>query len=191
MAQRGDPLQRLAETVNFESFRATLAGAVYKLAKRPRGAPRWDPVLMLKLLVLQRLYNLSDEQAEYQTIDQLSFRRFLGQGLCDRVPDSRTVWLFREALVASGALDALFLAYRDQLLAAGLITREGSLVDAMLVTVPKQRNTREENAQIKEARCEGLVGGKCSHKDRGARWTRKGAETFFGYALEPTCIAGL
>ena len=182
LAQRGDPLQRLAETVEFESFRGELEGAVYKPAKGPGGAPRWDPVLMFKLLVLQRLYNLSDEQLEYQTIDRLSFRRFLGLGLCDSVPDSRTVWLFREALVATGTLDTLFLAYRDQLLEAGLITREGSLVDATFVTVPKQRNTREENAQIKEGKVpKDWSVEKCSHKDREARWTRKGAETFFGY----------
>ena len=137
---------------------------------------------MFKLLVLQRLYHLSDEQAEYQVSDRVSFRRFLGLGLCDPVPDSRTVWLFRESLVQAGTLERLFAAYRDQLLAAGLITREGSLVDASFVTVPKQRNTREENEQLKQ----GAVPPdwspeKRAHKDRDARWTRKGPETFFGY----------
>lgn len=182
LSQRGDPLPRLAQTIDFEAFRPELERALYKPAKGPGGAPRWDAVLMFKLLVLQRLYNLSDEQAEFQVSDRVSFRRFLGLSLVDPVPDSRTVWLFRETLVQGGTLERLFAAYRDRLLAAGLITREGSLVDASFVTVPKQRNTREENEQLKQ----GEVPADWSpeqraHKDRDARWTRKGPDTFFGY----------
>lgn len=182
LSQRGDPLQRLAQTVDFESFRGELERALYKPAKGPGGAPRWDVVLMFKLLVLQRLYNLSDEQAEYQVSDRLSFRRFLGLSLCDAVPDSRTVWLFRETLVETGALERLFHAYRDRLLSAGLITREGSLVDASFVTVPKQRNTREENERLKQGEVPpDWTPEQRAHKDRDARWTRKGPDTFFGY----------
>jgi len=182
LMQAGDPLVRLQQTVDFEVFRAELERAVHKPAKGPGGAPRWDVVLMFKLLVLQRLYQLSDEQAEYQVTDRLSFRRFLGLGLCDAVPDSRTVWLFRETLVEAGTLERLFLAYRDQLHTAGLITREGALVDASFVTVPKQRNTREENALLKQAKVPAdWTPEQRAHKDREARWTRKGAETFFGY----------
>lgn len=182
LAQRGDPLARLATLVDFESFRAELERALIKPAKGPGGAPRWDAVVMFKILVLQRLYNLSDEQAEYQVSDRLSFRRFLGLSLCDAVPDSRTVWLFRETLVQAGTLERLFTAYRDQLLAGGLITREGSLVDASFVTVPKQRNTREENAQLKRGEVPPAWSPeKRAHKDRDARWTRKGPDTFFGY----------
>lgn len=137
---------------------------------------------MFKMLVLQRLYNLSDEQAEYQVSDRLSFRRFLGLSLCDAVPDSRRVWLFCETLVEAGTLERLFHAYRDQLLAAGLITCEGSLVDVSFVTVPKRRNTREENAQLKEGEVPPVwTPEQRAHKDRGARWTRKGPDTFFGY----------
>ncbi len=184
LSQRGDPLQSLEETVGFEGFRPQLERALYKPAKGPGGAPRWDAVLMFKLLVLQRLYNLSDEQAEFQVSDRLSFRRFLGLSLCDAVPDSRTVWLFRETLVATGTLEQLFEGYRDQLLKVGLITREGSLVDASFVTVPKQRNTRAENDQIKQGQVPEDWQGKTNriaHKDRDARWTRKGPDTFFGY----------
>lgn len=182
LSQRGDPLSRLEATVDFELFRGELERALYKPSKGPGGAPRWDAVLMFKLLVLQRLYNLSDEQAEYQVSDRLSFRRFLGLNLCDAVPDSRTVWVFRERLVEAGTLERLFHAYREQLLGAGLITREGSLVDASFVTVPKQRNSREENEQLKEGKVPAEWSeAKRAHKDRDARWTRKGAETFFGY----------
>lgn len=103
LSQRGDPLPRLSQVVEFEFFRTELERAVYRPAKGTGGAPRWDVVVMFKLLVLQRLYNLSDEQAEFQVADRISFRRFLGVGLCDAVPDSRTVWLFRETLVGGWA----------------------------------------------------------------------------------------
>lgn len=70
LAQKGDPLARLNTTVDFESFRPELEKALYKEAKGPGGRPRLDPILMFQLLVLQRLYNLSDEQVEYQTTDR-------------------------------------------------------------------------------------------------------------------------
>src|SRR5688500_12519112 len=143
LSQRGDPLQRLEQTVSFEGFRPELEKALYKPAKGPGGAPRWDAVLMFKLLVLQRLYNLSDEQAEFQVSDRLSFRRFLGLSLCDAVPDSRTLWLFRETLVTTGPLQMLFHAYREPLLATGPITRDVSVVAATRVPVPTQLNTTE------------------------------------------------
>ena len=82
----------------------------------------------------------------------LSFRRFLGLNLCDAVPDSRTVWVFRERLVEAKTLERPFHAYREHLLGAGLITREGSLVDASFVTVPKQRNSREETSSSRRGK---------------------------------------
>lgn len=81
-----------------------------------------------------------------------------------------------------GTLEQLFAGYRDRLLAAGLITREGSLVDASFVTVPKQRNTREENERLKQGEVPTDWSPETrAQKDRDARWTRKGPDTFFGY----------
>lgn len=182
LSSKGDPLIKLEGLVDFEGFRPMLEQACIKPAKGPGGAPRWDAVMMFKLLVVQRLYGLSDEQAEYQTTDRLSFRRFLGLGLCDSVPDSRTVWFYRETLSKTGVMEQAFNHYRDQLLAAGLITRAGSLVDATFVTVPRQRNTREENDQLKQGQTPTeWRTRRRAHKDPDARWTRKGPDTFFGY----------
>jgi IS5 family transposase len=64
--------------------------------------------LMFKVLVLQAFCGVSDEQAEYQLRDRLSFMRFLGLGLSERVPVEKTIWLFRELLVRAGAIDKLF-----------------------------------------------------------------------------------
>jgi len=72
-----------------------------KAPKAPGGRPHYDYVMMFKILVLQRLYNLSDAQMQYQIMDRLTFMRFLKLNLNDRVPDEKTIWLFREKLIKS------------------------------------------------------------------------------------------
>ncbi len=100
-------------------------------------------------LVLQQLNNLSDDKIEYQIRDRLSFMRFLGLELEDRVPDAKTVWLFREQLKILNLLDILFTRFHEQLAGHGYVARNGQMIDATFVEVPRQRNTREENAFIK------------------------------------------
>jgi len=104
---------------------------------------------MFKVLILQRLYGISDAQAEYQIKDRLSFMRFLGFNLCDTIPDEKTIWLFREHLVQAEIIDTLFYRFTKKLEDKGLITREGSIVDASFVDVPRQRNSKDENDTIK------------------------------------------
>lgn len=126
--ERGSrPLERLLSVVDFEVFRPTL-----------------DAVMMFKILVLQALYGLSDEQAEYQVRDRLSFMRFLGLGLGDRVPDRTTIWLFREALATAGAMEGLFARFDADLKERGYFALGGQIVDASIVEAPKQRLIREE-----------------------------------------------
>ena len=111
--------------------------------------------MMFKLMVLQRYYNLSDEQAEFQIVDRTSFRRFLGLSDGDRVPDARTIWLFRERLVKSGKVGDLFQRFVDYLNGKGLIFNEGRMIDASFVSVPKQRNMPDENKRIKAGEGDG------------------------------------
>src|SRR5512145_1587346 len=99
--------------------------------------------------VLQSLYNLSDEQTEYLIRDRISFMRFLDLELEDPVPDATTIWLFREALAQAGLIDKLFARFGQHLEAAGYLARGGQIIDATIVSVPKQRNTKEENEAIK------------------------------------------
>jgi Transposase domain (DUF772) len=108
LSSAGDPLARLALVVEFELFRADLAAALERSDRARGGRPPYDPVLMFKVLVLQTLYTLSDEQTEYQIRDRLSFMRFVGLALEDRVPDGKTIWLFREQLTKAGAVERLF-----------------------------------------------------------------------------------
>ena len=104
---------------------------------------------VLKILILQRYYNLSDEQTEFQIKNRLSFMDFLGLRIGDKIPDQKTIWLFRENLSKKNLSKVLFDTFTNKLMQSGIVAKEGSIVDASFVTVPKQRNTREENKQIK------------------------------------------
>jgi hypothetical protein len=152
ISAKGDPLEAINAIVCFESFRTEIESVV-RLAPEERkskaGRKPFDAVLMFKILVLQTLYNLADEQVEFLIRDRLSFMRFLGLGLEDAVPDATTVWLFREALAKAGVVKNLFERFDRHLDAKGYIARGGQIVDATIVSAPKQHNSREENEPIK------------------------------------------
>jgi len=135
-------------------------------------------------MILQRYYGLGDTQIEYQILDRLSFKKFLGLESGDKVPDEKTVWLFRENLTKSGLVKEIFEQFRQYLETEGLIMNEGKMIDASFTIAPRQRNTREENKMIKEGRGDELWNDKPNkkrHKDIDARWTKKNDETFYGY----------
>lgn len=139
---------------------------------------------MFKVLILQQTYNLSDEQIEYQIRDRLSFMRFLGLRMEDKVPDEKTVWLFRERLVEHKLTEKLFARFHEQLAQRGFAARGGQMIDATFVEVPRQRNRREENEQIKAGAPpkewdDNLP--KKRQKEVDARWAKKGDETHYGY----------
>jgi IS5 family transposase len=139
---------------------------------------------MFKLLVLQSLYNLSDHQVCYMTRDRLSFMRFLKLGLSKKVPDEKTLWSYREVLVKGKVIEKLFKRFEKHLSKQGLKASCGSLVDATIVEVPRQRNSKEENAQIKAGEIPERIEGNahCARqKDVDARWVKKGGENYFGY----------
>ena len=117
--------------------------------KSAAGRKPIDAIVLFRMLILQSLYNLSDEQVEYQVRDRFSFTRFLTSGIEDCIPDGTTLWLFREKLAKAGVIEKLFDRFDQHLGAKGYIARGGQIVDATIVPVPKQRNTREENEAIK------------------------------------------
>src|SRR5215207_6212708 len=162
----------MAAVVEFEQFRPDLERAVPRSDGSKGGRPAFDHVLMFKELLLQAMHALSDERAEYLVKDRLSFMRFLGLGLADPVPDANTIWAFREALKRAGAVEALFARFDTTLREAGYLAMGGQIVDATIVTAPKQRNTEDEKAAIKAGRIpEGWAErpAKLAQKDRDAR----------------------
>jgi len=182
-----DPLVEIDTVVPWEEFRPKLERVWRKPeAERKSRAGRkpMDAVLMFKTLVLSALYNLSDDQIEYQVRDRLSFMRFLGLGLEDRVPDAKTVWLYREGLAQAGLVEELFRQFDGYLSRQGYIARGGQILDASIVPVPKNRNTREENKTIKSGELPEDwkdKPAKRSQKDVDARWTKKHGKSHYGY----------
>ena len=176
LSDLGDQLETFRSAVNFEIFRADLVSALGYSSGPQGGRPPFDPVMMFKILVIQAVNNLSDERAEFLINDRLSFMRFLGLGLSDRVPDARTIWLFREKLTRADAVKRLFDRFDAALRASGYIAMSGQIVDASLISAPKQRNTDEERKTIKDGRIPDdwkSKPAKLRHKDRDARWTVK------------------
>lgn len=176
LSSGGDPLERLSRVVDFELFRKPLAKALKRSDGAKGGRPPFDPVMMFKIMVLQALYDLGDDQAEFVINDRLSFMRFLGLGLGDKVPDAKTIWLFREHLTQGRAVENLFARFDKHLAKSGYLAMGGQIVDATIVAAPKQRNTDGEKADIKA----GMVPqawkdkpAKLAQKDRDARWTVK------------------
>lgn len=184
LSQLGDPLEKLKAGVDFEQFRNLLEMSLSSQPKGPGGRPPYDYILMFKILILQRYYNLSDEQVEFQINDRMSFMRFLDLTIADDIPDSRTVWAFREQITNSGLVEKLFDLFLRELTLLGLIVNEGKIIDASFVEVPKQRNSRSDNEQIKKGETPESFDEnprRKSQKDVDARWVKKNNVNYFGY----------
>src|SRR5664280_3789615 len=145
LSAKGDPLEAIDQLVPWESFRGDIEAAVLTPEterKSAAGRKPIDAIVLFRMLILQSLYNLSDEQVEYQVRDRLSFTRFLTSGIEDCIPDGTTLWLFREKLAKAGVIEKLFDRFDAHLGAKGYIARGGQIVDATIVPVPKARGFR-------------------------------------------------
>lgn len=140
--------------------------------------------MLFKILVIQSLYGLSDEQTQFQILDRRRFENFLGLSAAAGVPEQNTIREFREKLTKAKRFDELFAAFNKRLTAQGFITRQGQIIDASFVEGPRQRNRRAENEAIKAGE---LPAGwekdakRLAHKDLDARWTQKNDVNFYGY----------
>lgn len=184
LSEKKDTLLHIASLIPWEEFRPILSQIRHKERKSNAGRKPLDDILMFKLLVLQNLYNLSDDELEYQANDRLSFMRFLGLGIEDKVPDSKTIWLFREQLTRQDLIVELFELFDTHLRKNGYQAKGGQIMDATLIPVPKQRNSDEENQKLKQGQLPKDWEDhphKVSQKDTDARWTKKGGQSYFGY----------
>ena len=111
----GDPLPRLDSIVDWSTFRPLLKVIHQKQRKSNAGRKPHDVTLMFKMLVLQALYNLSDDQTEFQVRDRLSFQRFFELSPEDTVPDAKKRCLVREQLARRSLVEKLFLRFDQQL----------------------------------------------------------------------------
>jgi IS5 family transposase len=177
-------LERLNELIDWKIFLPLIEKAFKRERKSPAGRKSYNKLMMFKILILQALYNLSDGQTEYQIRDRLSFMKFLGLSLFSEVPDEKTIWLYREVLTKGGTLEKLFDRFENYLAKHGYAAELGSIVDASIVEVPKQRNSKDVNKEIKEGKNPECI-TKNEHrrvqKDVDARWTMKDKKTYYGY----------
>jgi transposase, IS5 family len=181
-------INKLDDYIDWENFRAELEDILgySKRDSKKGGRPPFDPVLMLKVLLIQKFYDLSDAATEQQIQDRFSFMSFLGLRPGDTVPDKNTIWDFKQALEKNGCngTERLFKHFQEQLNKEGLISKEGSIVDASFVDAPRQRNSRDQNNEIKSGkRPEGFEKdtNKGRQKDCDARWSKKNQEVHYGY----------
>jgi IS5 family transposase len=181
---RKDKLRELNESVPWEVLGQVLAQLPSKERKSNAGRKAIDPMVMFKLLILKQLYNLSNEEVEYQAHDRASFRRFLGLSGAAEIPDATSLDRFEQRLRQSDLIEELFEQFEGFLRQAGYEAKGGQIIDATLIPVPIQRNSRDENKQIKQGEIPAdwiEQPHKLAQKDTDARWTKKNGQSYFGY----------
>ena len=179
----GDPLTEIGTHIDFTE----LASEVDRVAPRPvstqGGRPPFPTETMVRILVLKRLYNLSDEQMEYQLLDRMSYQRFCGLEMAVNIPDRTTIWTFENRIGEAGA-KVLFDGVSEQLLKQGYLARGGQIIDASLIPAPKQHFTKKDKEQTKEgAMPADWSPAKRRQKDLDATWTKKHGKSHHGYKL--------
>lgn len=184
LEERKDKLQDLNRLIPWERFGTQLKVLEPKQRKSPAGRKPISPIVLLKMLVLKFLYNLSNEEVEYQAHDRASFRRFLGLEGEVEIPDATTLDNFEKKLQAEGLIEVVFEEFEKFLRESGYEAKGGQIIDATLVPVPIQRNRKEENEKIKKGEIPDEWENKpkkLAQKDTTARWTQKNGKSYFGY----------
>ena len=168
LAQLGDKLAKADQQVNWEAFRPIIKG-LYDNQGPQGGRPNVDEVIMVKFLVLQQWYGLSDEETERQAVDRLSFRRFIGYP--ERVPDSTTIWLFRERLAETGKDKEIWAELQRQLDEKGLRVRKGVAQDASFITADPGPSGKPRGGEARTRRC------------RDGDWAKRREGSTYGYKV--------
>lgn len=148
LTKLGDALQALDRHVDFAALASEVDRAVPRPDRARGGRPPFPTEVMVRILLIQQLFNLSDEQMEFQLLDRLSSQRFARLVDTSQIPDRTTIWTFKERLVKAGASESVFDAVNRQLARHGYIARGGQIIDASIVQVPKQSLGKVEKATI-------------------------------------------
>lgn len=172
----GDPLFQLNTLILWDKLDSLLS-TIHPVSSEKGGRPPLAPLMMVKCLLLQSLYNISDASCEYQINDRLSFKRFLGLSASQKAPDEKTIWLFRERLKHSGLHEKIFDWFSEQINAAGYVAQEGQIVDASFV--PTHKPTGKHKKQFAEELP--LTPAQAEQTDDDATFTKKNKATHHGY----------
>lgn len=169
-------LDRVVQLVDWSEVEALLS-AIYS---GRMGAPAYPALALFRALLLQQWYGLSDPQLEESLADRLSFRRFIGFSLSERMPDHATLWRFRERLAKSGLAERAFAMITAQIEQSGFVLKRGSLIDATLIrsAVNAPPPPSDPPVQADGRTASKLIGNPV---DPEAAWTKKQGRRFFGY----------
>lgn len=173
--KKGDPLAKLNEFIDWSGLEEIVKPICFK-STEIGGRPGINPIVIVKCLILQSLYNLSDEACEYQVNDRLSFKRFLRLAASEKAPDAKTLWLYRERIKHS-LHDNIFGWFAGQIEKAGYIAKGGQIVDATFV--PTHKPTGKHKKQFAEETP--LTPSQARQLDGDATFTKKGKKTYHGY----------
>jgi len=176
-----DRLQAFNELIDWERYRPIIQG-MFDNKSAKGGRPNKDEVSMIKVIFLQSLYNLSDEELEYQINDRSSFKRFVGYE--NETPDFTTIWRFRERLANNGLDELIWAELMSQLSAKGIEVKMGVIQDATIIQSPvgKKRNQKEKKAK-KEGRKIHYTKRQKSQIDRDSSFTKKHNKSYHGHKL--------
>lgn len=184
-------LAAMDELIGFAAIAAQVEAACPRPDRSKGGRPPYPTEVMVRLLFIQSLYNLSDEDCEYQVLDRMSFQHFCRLDGALHIPDARTLWSFKQRLVQGGLGGrAIFDAVSQQLQRHGYIPRGGQIVDASIVQAPITQANKDEREALNDGRApEGWSTKRLQHTDRDARWTKKHGKSFYGYKLHANADA--
>ena len=160
----------IGNRINWDDFRPKLDILFCNNTERV-GRPNIDVIVMLRCLFIQQLYSLSDEQLERELADRISFRMFLGT--TEVVPDSTTIWKFRERLADSGVDKEIWNELQKQLDAMKLKVKKGIMQDASFIT-SDPGHAKSDTPRGEEAK---------TRRSKDGTWAKKGTKSYFGYKL--------
>jgi IS5 family transposase len=165
---RGDKLLSISGLVDWKRF-SPIADGLYKNNTGRGGRPNIDIIIMIKLLLLQEMFGLSDPQLELQVADRISFRVFLGT--TETIPDYTTVWKFRKRLEEFGRYNDIWNEFTSQLRAMGYDVKKGVIQDASFIT-SDPGHAKKDVPRGGEAK---------TRRSRDGTWATKGKKSNFGY----------
>jgi IS5 family transposase len=182
LTKLGDALIELDSLVNFAALAALVDAKAPRTDPKLGGRPPYGTELMVRIIVLQQFFGLSDDQVEYQINDRTSFQRFLRLERSSQIPDSKTLWAFRERIKTAEVSTDLFAEAKRQIGAKGYIARGGQVIDGTLIRAPVQHFTKAEKALLEQGKIpEDWSKAKRAQKDLDATWTQKHGKSYFGY----------
>ena len=161
-------LDEINSLIDWEEFYKLFPKKESNMGRRP-----YDKVLMVKTLILQNLYGISDEETEFQIYDRLSFRQFLG--FPKNIPDYSTIWNFRQDLLELGVEDEIFDEFLRQIKTFDYEVKEGKIQDATFIQAPNGKTKPQKEERGRDI-------SKTS-RSRDGKWTKKGKKSFFGFKL--------